>query len=491
MLNFLLRFLRVLFFTASIFLLLFFFLGQMFWIAISKDERHYLAHSIRNCAPLSVWINQSASSAQQHLLDYGLLNFSLWIDPKKIKLALGNFDNWAQEYALVKDATEEAIDDESYPLPPSVPPDSSDIDVFIDDPYDLALQKLIEDFLNSGFVTISGAAHLKSPIWAKPLMGWLSADVVENALQRVFDTKIWLSGVRKDGADVLSWFSELPFAHLDSLKSNGVSIYESVFDLSGEQLAGLHSRLCELGNLSAEYCEFSDFDQNPLDPFLFLTENFKAQFRVFWTIRGDHLIWASTRSKLLNLINVEDSQPVSCTLRSKSRSKDVLSLREERLFIFDSFKSESPYAGIFVNNYALHFAIEEISKKVSADPIEGASWLFDVLQTVDGERAARALRDALEEGALLKPLWGARLSWRPPERARMLTFAQFLNPPIGDGQIQPIQGEKTFNFLYGWVSAWQGIPRGPGRLEHSSPWLSQETYWRSVSEYSLGWRESE
>lgn len=471
--------------SASVYLL-----GGFFWLATSKKYNHYLLKSIQNEAAVSVWLAGNPDSSSRWF-SLGLMHSSVWIQTSTLNRALGNFDNWIQEFALVKEATEEAIEDESYELPPSILPEPPGEVPLISDPYDVAFQNLMEDVLNSGFVGFSGSVHLKTPIWAKPFMGWLTADIFPSLNERIFDSRFLESGLREDGADLLSWMSELPFAHLGQEKMGDITVHESVFDVGGEQIASLHSRLCELENIPEYACELSDERQNPLEPLLFLTEHFKAQMRIYWSLRGEHLVWASTRSCLRRLLDLPTTDAASCSAPSGGPDHPVLNRSERKLLTSAPSSAVSGFTGVFFHQKRLEQVFSEVSNRLLSAPLNGGTWLFDVLQTAHGKKSLEVWSATISEAALLRPSWAARLSLMPQEKGQLVTLSQHATPPASDEKINHKQAENEFDFLYSLASAWHGLPRGRARLEQAIPWRRQGAYWEAMSVYGLGWRESE
>ena len=465
--------------------------GFLVWMATARRADTYLLKSIQTNAAVTVWLNPATAESENDFLTPKKMTLSLWISPSKVSRALAHFDGWIQEYSLVRESTDEAAENESYALPPSVLPDPDEAEYFVEDPYDVALRALLEDFWNSGLFVVAGSIHFKTPFWMKPFVGWIGSGIQKNAPVHFFDSKLTFSGLREDGADFPSWFSELPFAHLGVESIDGLLVHETVFDIGGEQIAALHGRLCELGNVGENWCSLSDVFENPIEPVLYATEAFKAQFSVFWALRGEHLIWSNQRECLSVLAQGKNSERLSCGELPGEAGYPTVSFQEREILNTDSTKGAGMVAGFFLNQRAMRDSFESLASKVVAAPLDGATWLHDLIQGSTGGRLLKEWRSNLQGRALLLPSWGSRLNWLAPQTGQLSTFVHWFRGPGSGEQIEREWAESQFDFLYGLSAAWSGLPRGPGRLERTLPWQSQKSFWKADTVYSLGWSERE
>lgn len=465
--------------------------GFLVWMATSRRADNYLLKSIQTNAVATVWLNPATGVSDNDFLTPEKMTLSLWISPSKISRALAHFDGWMQEYSLLRESIGTAAENESYALPPSVLPNLDEAEYFIDDPYDAALRALLEDLWNSGLFVIAGSLHFRTPFWMKPFVGWLGSGIQKNAAVHFFDSKLMFAGLREDGADFPSWFSELPFAHLGVESIDGLLVHETVFDIGGEQIAALHGKLCELGNVGENWCSISDIFANPLEPVLYATHEFKVQFTVFWALRGEHLIWSNQRACLSVLAEGRNSERLSCGELTSEARYPTVSFQEREILNTDSAKGTGMGAGFFLNQRAMRHSFESLASAVVADPLDGATWLHDLIQGSTGATLLKVWRSRLQEQAQLLPSFGSRLNWLSPQTGQLSTFVHWFRGPGSKEQIDREWAESQFDFLYSLVAAWSGLPRGPGRLERTLPWQSQQSFWKSMTVYSLGWSEKE
>ncbi|MEN9529273.1 MAG: hypothetical protein RI932_1146 [Pseudomonadota bacterium] len=470
-------------------------LGAIIWLATARHSEFYLFKSMRGQASASLWLTPPQSSENRWGLISDNIGVSVWISPDRVSQAVRHFDVWMQEYSLLRELTDEAAQQEGdgYVLPPSALPEAEmqEDQVFLEDSYDLALRELLQDVWHSGFFVVGGTVHFRSPFWLKPGIGWLSSGVHPKVATSFFDAYLSSLGDREDGADVPSWFTEIPFAHLELLQSDGVNLQESVFELGGEQLASLHARLCDLGHLPESWCYLEEDSHNPLEALLYATEDFRAQFRVYWQMRGDHLVWSNSPGCLSTLLSHRDIETQSCGEFTAVGETAELSGEEKRFFEKQSASKTSMAAGFFVDQQLLHSAFEIGLKRFEDTQVDGASWLNDALQSAGGLRQVQEIRVGLLEESMLRPRWGARFVWEPPEAGELSTFARFTQNPGSDERLAPRWAESQFKFLYGLISAWRGLPRSPGQIQKIEPWQKKKSFWNAVARYRLGWSESQ
>ncbi|MEY4064004.1 MAG: hypothetical protein RIR26_212 [Pseudomonadota bacterium] len=466
--------------------------GFLVWLATARPADFYFIRAARENAAGGVWFEPSALSKHGGPFQLQRADLSLWFEPEKLNKALVHFDSWMQEFALIREITHEAVEDQNYELPPAVVPHPGQAMAPLEDAYDLALRNLMEDIWSSGAVSLAGSLHFRVPHWQKFLSGWLTANVPSNRTTAFFDSTLEQSGLRDDAADLLSWFSRLPYAHLSQSSQSGLVWHESVFDVSGAQLADLHSHLCDLENLPESYCESNDSDESFLDPLLFATEDFKFQFVVFWAVRGDHLLWSNRKECLLSLVADEQSDGVGC---GRAPQQGIAIHKRESFLSHvrrDKGPREGSRAGFYLNQSQLTQGFgQSVKKLLSIEGIQGASWLQDAMRSVSGERTVREWDARLRSAEVLKPLWGARLSLPTVQEGRLAVFlVQGHLPPEEDNSTSHSE-DQFFSLLYGLNNAWFGLPRGPGRVLEVRRGKGGDAIWKTDAVYRLGWSERE
>jgi len=470
-------------------------MGAAIWLAGVRQSEFYLLKSLRGQASLALWLAPPESAANWWGLSPEKLNLSVWISPAKVRAAVRHFDVWIQEYSLLRELTDEAADQEGdgYVLPPSVLPndEQESEEIFLEDSYDIALRQLVQDFWQSGFIVVAGSVHFRSPLWLKPGLGWLASGAHPQLATAFFDSYLASLGAREDGADLPSWMTEIPFAHLDVLQKDGAALQESVFEVGGEQLASLHVRLCDLGHLPDTWCILDEGTPFAVEALLYATEDFKAQFKVYWQIRGEHLVWSNTPECLSALLGQREVANHTCGEFSAAVEPTKLSLGERDFFKRQSIQKTSMEAGFFLNQHVLYSEFERSHKLLEETPAEGASWLFDALQSSGGLGTVEHWRAELLEQSLLRPRWGSRFVWEPPEAGALSTFVRFTQSPRPVDRLAARWAESQFKFLYGLISSWRGLPRSPGQIEKIEPWQKSESFWNAVARYRLGWSESQ
>lgn len=470
-------------------------LGTLMWLATARRGEFYVFKSIRGQALASLWLTPPQSASSRSGLNPEKLSLSVWISPTRVFQAVRHFDVWLQEYSLLRELTDEAAEEEGhgYVLPPSALPDEEmpEDGVFLEDSYDIALRQMLQDLWQSGYLVVGGTVHFRSPFWMKPGMGWLTSGAHFKLATSFFDAYFTSLGDREDGADVPSWFTEIPFAHLGRIQQDGVTLQESVFELGGQQLMSLHVRLCDLEHLPESWCFLEDDTRNPLEALLFATEDFNAQFKIYWQIRGEHLVWSNTPDCLAALLGQSELVSKSCGEFTAVGELPEMSRDEKQFFGTHSARATAMEAGFFVDQQLLHGALEQTLKMLENTPAEGASWLNDALQSSGGLAQVEDLRSVLLEQSLLRPRWGARFVWEPPGLGELSTLARLPKNPSPGERPTELWAESQFKFLYGLVSAWRGLPRSPGQIQKIEPWQKKESYWNAVASYRLGWSESQ
>jgi len=469
------------------------FAGLMVWCATARTEDFYARAAFRSDSLLSLWIRPSKQGTGSHWGEFIQADMSIWLNPSRTKKAFSNFDDWYQEYSLLKEETYEYDEGEtrilpSFPVYPEQDAEES-LEFAEEDAYDASLATLIDDLWTSGFLSLSGSLHLDVPLWAKPFAG-LSAVSTQMGLSSAFlETFADRFSLRADGADLPSWIAEIPFSEVEGRTS---PVREIVLDVGGREVGEFFARLCELGNLAEEYCAFDDVDSNPLSPLLMASEGFHVQLKIYWSLRGQHFVWSNSRDCLDSLI----SQPLVRTFQCGELRSEENEVSQNDLVQLMNFKNaimspDNRTAGVWLNQHLLKNAVRKMFSVLQTEDIHGAEVLRDFLNQSVGERFLQNIHLSLVEWAHRWPLWSTELEHSGSDTGRLLIHAR-RRLRVGEHEtLQTQAAARHFTFLHALMSAWLGLPSSTSRLTQSKPWEKVGGFWRTESVYRLGWSEQE
>lgn len=473
--------------------------GMILWFATSRGKNFYTVNAFSKEAPVSLWIQFPTVDDKGSSKELQRVSVSLWLNPAHAQRAFAHFDDWLQEYLLILEETDVAAQDEPHVLPPvPVPPEEGEgfdgaqdenDGYFERDPYDLAFADFFTDVWKSGFIALAGSAYFDFPIWAKPFSGWLVAAAQSQFSPYIFDSLIAGLIVRSDGADLPSWLDAIPRAQAE-IQSGEPFVREAFVDLGGRELAELFGRLCDLENLSDDYCSDVDPVENPLSPLLALSENFQIQLSVFWTLRGQHLLWSNNRDCLLTLLHSGVSDECGGGL-AVSESQRYVDGHQLRRFAKGVSTGNVSSAGVLLNQNVLARKVEQTLGVLSTSSIDGASWLEDFFNSSAGEVFVSRVREVLGKKALGSELWGAEIVYQDSGSGVLVNSLSSSSKPPEEEQIRRLVLKQQFDFLNAVMSAWMGVPHSTSRLAETKPWVKKNEHWHTETVYRLGWSEQE
>lgn len=472
--------------------------GMILWFATSREKNFYTVNAFAKEAPVSLWIQFPTVDGKGNSRELQRVSMSFWLNPRHAQSAFANFDDWLHEYLLILEETDEAAQDQPHVLPPvPVPPEEGegfdgepeDEGYLERDPYDVAFADFFTDIWQSGLLTLAGSAYFDFPLWAKPFSGWLVAAAQSQFSPYIFDSLLEGLIVRSDGADLPSWLDAIPRAQAE-IHSGEPFVREAFVDLGGRELAELFGRLCELENLSEDYCSDVDPVKNPLSPILAVSENFQIQLTVFWTLRGQHLLWSNHRGCLLSLLQsgVSDECSEGTAAVESRRYVDGHQLRR---FAKGVSTHEQNSAGVLFNQIVLADKIEQTLRILSASTLDGASWLEDFFNSSAGDVFIGRVREVLGEKALGSNLLGAEIVYQDSGSGVLVNSLALLSGPPPEEQSRRGVFKQQFDFLNSVMSAWIGVPHSTARLAETKPWEKKNEHWRTETVYRLGWSEQE
>lgn len=472
--------------------------GMTLWFATSREKNFYTVNAFAKEAPVSLWIQYPSVDGEGNTRELQRVSVSMWFNPSQARVAFARFDDWLQEYLLILDETNEAAQDEPHVLPPvPVPPEVGDgfgadqeDGVYSErDPYDLAFANFFNDVWQSGLLTLAGSAYFDFPLWAKPFSGWLVAAAQSQFSPYIFDSLLEGLVVRSDGADLPSWLDAIPRAQAE-IHSDEPFVREAFVDLGGRELAELLGRLCDLENLSEDYCSEVDPVENPLSPLLAVSENFQIQLNIFWTLRGQHLLWSNRRGCLLSLLNSGHSAQCGGGIAA-AEPRRYVDGHQLRKFAKGVSTHNGNAAGVLFNQNVLAGKIEETLDVLSGSRIEGASWLEDFFNSSAGVDFVSRVREVLGKRALGSLFWGAEIVYQDSGSGVLVNSLASLSEPPAEEQSRREVFKQQFDFLNSVMSAWIGVPHSTARLAETKPWVKKNEHWRTETVYRLGWSEQE
>lgn len=467
---------------------LLFVFGLLFWLSATRPDGFYLIEAIQSRSAMSLWISDKPERA---LSQRPTMNLFAWIRPSRTGNALSAFDEWFQEYLLSTDNTDEAAEGAPYVLPPAIIPQSQIENIFEPYHYDSVTRRVIEDIWNSGFLSVAGIIQPEADVWMKSLLGWHSAGVGLESLATLFGLSFHPDETRIVHPYFLTWLNRQPSAELRKESLGGVTIFESALEVSADELFELHGQLCSVGSLPERLCSEGSFLENPIDPFLRVSRDFRVQLKYFWTVRGGALIWSNQKECMRSAFEQSESRFSGCTdhARSPVRSlfgrRAALSLRR----VVTAPQVES--VGYFVNERQVMFDFNAVLEFLLNPKKVQSSWLSDLLSQASSLRELRELSKSLKLRSQVSPFWAARLVEHSPGSLELLTVARWMGLEEQLERIHRTWAESQFEFLYSLKAAWSGLPRTPARLNRSEPWQQAAEFKQSKSVFEIGWSEKE
>jgi hypothetical protein len=289
----------------------------------------------------------------------------------------------------------------------------------------------------------------------------------------------------------LTWLNRQPSAELERDTKDGLTVYESVLEVSADELFVLHGKLCWLGSIPDRLCSDGSFFDNPIDPFLRVSKVFKVQLKYFWTVRGGALLWSNRKECLGSAFSKSGTRFAGCVDRKPSSVKSLFE-HNSALRLHKALTSQQRDSyGLFVNEEQLLNALDAVVDSFGNSEKLQSEWLSDLLVQADTLRDLRNLSNSLKLRSQLIPFWGARLVENGPGSLELLTVARWNGMDEHLEKIQRDWAESQFEFLYSLKTAWSGLPRTRGRFRQSGPWRQIAEFRQSKSLFEIGWSDRE
>lgn len=470
--------------------LLFLILGFMIWASAVRPDGFFLLEAIRAHAVSSFWLKDNTGQGGSQELS---LSVSAWIRPSHTKRALHRFDAWLREYMLIQDDTDEAVDGAPYVLPPVIIPQRQlpgELTVGPDS-YDIATQRLIEDLWNSGFLVTMGVVRPESEFWLKSLLGWYSAGLSLEKLSNAFGLKPQDTESQAFAPYFLNWLNRQPSGELERETLGAITVHESVVEVNADQFFTLYEKLCIISALPVQWCSGDGFFENPVDPLLRVSSEFKIQLKYYWTIRGGALLWSNQKDCLVSGFEQSVGRFSACSDHDSRKPSSLFSSSVQRSLKEALLPRQNKAVGYFVNEQNIRSGFDSVLLNLSSSQANGSEWISDFLQRSDARSFIKSFRVALNLRAAKIPYWGAYLTEKSPGTYELYTVARWLGQ---DDQLHGIQrqwAESQFDFLYSVKLAWAGLPRTPARLRQNGQWRPSKEFKKSRAVFEIGWSEKE
>lgn len=470
--------------------LLFFAVGILFWVSEARLSGSFQSDAWRERAVASFWVRDRSYRPDQNAVS---LSVVAWVRPSRIEVSVPAVNEWIREYLLISGDTDELADDAPYLLPPALIPPFESFVAAEDDPYDVATRRVIENVWRSGLVVVAGEVEVESPLWQKSFLGWYGAGIGLEPLAQFFGLTHSEGRETPDAPFLLAWMSRLPRGELRASVDQGVLVHESVFEISPRELDDLFGRMCGLDAVPEDWCLDAGLPDNPLDPLMKVSREFKTQLKIYWTVRGGTLVWSNQKGCLISAFHSHNSRFSGCAdirndrLQRAVVPSDALQLRRALL------RSEQNAIGYFVNEANLKDAFDKALIEIRRNDVsaEGRGWIVDLLGREGVQALLGAIDSALTVRAERVPYWGATLTDRGPGRLTLLSVAhwQYTDTPLE--RIERTWAETQFGFLYSLNSVWTGRPKAPARLQHTGMRRTDTRLRHSNADFDVGWSEQE
>ena len=467
---------------------LFFLFGLLFWMSSARPDGFFLFEAIRARSAISLWLSDHSESGESRKIEMSVF---AWLRPSRTDAALSGFDEWFREYLLLSEDTDESADGAPYILPPAIIRPFQIESEFEPDQYDSVTRQVIENIWNSGLFSLVGFIKPEADVWLKSLLGWHSAGIGLESLTKTFG----LNQVTDENAlfhpFLLNWLNRQPSAELERESFGGVTVFESVIEINADEFFKLYGKLCGTGALPDLWCSEGSFIENPLDPLLKVSPDFRVQLKYFWTVRGGALLWSNQKECLISAFAQSGDRFADCSDQKSASTRSHFeggSMRRLRSALTSKKKKAFGY---FVNEQQILFDFAEVVRVVSDPQRVRSKWFYDLLIQANFVRELKNLSSALTLRSQVTPYWGARLVEHSPGSLELLTIARWMGLDDELDRIHRPWAESQFEFLYSFQTAWSGLPRTPARLRQNGPWQQSAEFRQSKSVFEVGWSEKE